>query len=190
MRDLAGIAEINGPNRAALAAERAATVRRASIEHPFPATYSAGHGERVKARAIVNNSPFASVPAHLGMDGIHSAIDQKPNSPFMIFWNELNEQRGTEVRYGEARALFKGGETPSGAVTFVENGDGLRAVTAPDHDNGEEAWYGEYREVTGKGTKWHRVVNDAGNPISYSSPTYALHGARWTRDQKIEKAFR
>jgi hypothetical protein len=187
VRDLKSIAEINGPNHAALAAERAANTAAGTSSGEI-AFQRKIHGERVAARRAINNTPFNTTPEYLGQDGIHSAIDQKPGSPFMEFWLELNEQRGTEVRYGEARALFNGGPTPAGALTFVEKGDGFRAIPAPPVES-KEAWYGEYREITGKGTKWHRVTNQAGDPIVYTTPTYALNAAVWAKGNAIQKAF-
>lgn len=125
-------------------------------------------------------------------DRIESAIDQKPDSPFMQFWNNHNQTKG-EIGYSEARKLFGGGLTPAGTLILAESGDGLRAVPAPSVPylgGNRPAWYGDYREVTDKGTIWHRVNNASALPIIYTDPSYAIDAARVERSARIEQAFR
>src|ERR1035437_7298368 len=54
MRDLQGIAEINGPRRAELQAERASAIRAAHFLAAPARAIQAAHGERVEERARVN----------------------------------------------------------------------------------------------------------------------------------------
>jgi hypothetical protein len=53
MRDLQGIAEINGPRRAELQAERAENIKKNSTPQ-WDGLFQTLHGERVEERARVN----------------------------------------------------------------------------------------------------------------------------------------
>lgn len=125
----------------------------------------------------------ADARAHLGMEGILSAIDAKP--PFLTFWQNLNAERAAraepEAGYGLAKEAFNGGPTPVGALTFIgKDFDGLRAV--PSHPvQGKKSYHGEFRQTAGDGsTVWRAVASQAGL-IEYTTPEAALSGARHAR---------
>lgn len=121
---------------------------------------------------------------HLGMDGIHSAIDAKPD--FLKFWQKLNDDRAAdgedEASYGEAKTVFSGGPTPSGALTFIgKEWEGLRAVPAKTHE-GRKTYHGEFRSIAAEGNSiWNVVSNTATLPIAYANAEAALSGARHAR---------
>ena len=126
--------------------------------------------------SVLNPRP---APRHLGMEGIHSAIDAEP--PFPKFWQKLNDDAAAhgrpELGYGQAKEAFLGGPTPAGALTFIgKEYDGLRAIPAKPYD-GHKTYYGEFRQVSDNGTIWRTVHNPHG-PIGYASPEAALYGAR------------
>lgn len=199
MRDLQGIAEINGPRRGELQADRAVLVATESLfseQRVHPDTIQTSHGKRValrqqqlvqqqqaKARAPAPKTP---TPPILTQDLIGSAIDYHQSHPFMVFWQGLINARGADVGYPEARALFEGGPTPVGALTFIgREFEGLRAIPAdPDEYLGGKrpAYHGEYREVTVKGVIWHKVRNNSQLPIVYSTVEAALKAAMVYRD--------
>jgi hypothetical protein len=152
------------------------------------------HGDRVEARQRINNQPFNDQPPRDGrfapgtlppIEGLHSAIDVKPDSPFFKFWLRINDEATSkghsEVGYGEARKRFDGGATPHGALTFADpkQASGVRAVRQPGMINGEPIWYGEYRVVTEDGVQWLKVANSNGGIISYTTAEYALNAATW-----------
>jgi hypothetical protein len=127
---------------------------------------------------------------HLGMEGIHSAIDAQP--PFLKFWGKLNDHRAEqgldELRYNEAKELFLGGKTPVGALTFIgkewdgvraipgQNYDGLRAIPGQNYD-GLRAYTGQFRETQSNGSVIWRPVHNSSGVVSYASPEAALEGA-------------
>jgi hypothetical protein len=126
---------------------------------------------------------------HVGMEGIHSAIDAEP--PFLKFWAKLNAKNENdglpEVFYKEAKEAFLGGPTPLGAMTFVgKDWDGVRAVPSkPVEQLGgiRPAYQGEYRTVTADdGTVWRKVTDRNDLPIAYGLPEAALIAAKARRD--------
>lgn len=128
-------------------------------------------------------------------DRIHSAIDAQP--PLFRFWQKLNDALTAagkpEAGYGQAREAFNGGKTPVGAITFVgKEWDGIRAVPAEPvkHLGGNRpAYHGEYREVTGEGTVWHKVKNVDLKPIVYKLPEAALVAAKECKTTAVDAAF-
>jgi hypothetical protein len=117
-------------------------------------------------------------------------LHHKPQQPpFIAFWENLNETRlrsgQPEVLLKEARALFNGGETPVGAMTFIgKQWEGLRAVPSKPVSylgGNRPAYHGEYREVTERGTVWHKVKHDDGEPVSYKIPEAAINAAEEVR---------
>jgi len=184
MHDLATIKAINKNP----AAYRAAQEPQHGVDVEETRAAQEFHGKRVAARAAVNGTPFADQKPveHLGQEGIHCAIDQAANTPFMKFWADLNTRKG-EVGYRAAKIAYEGGPTPEGTITFAENGDGLRAVIAPPV-NGARAYYGEYRKRWAEHhdqTLWVRVCNDQGQPIVYTYPDFALIAARRNRNELV-----
>lgn len=191
MRGLAGIAEINGPRRAELQAERARTIAAATLKAVNPRDTRDAHARRYADRVAEHKAagfhPGTNQDPVPPMETIGAAIDQKSGSAFMEFWRNLNTTRGHEVAYGEARILFHGGPTPADAITFVTNGDGLRAIPV-GNVQGAPAYHGEYREVSDRGTIWHKVLNNAQLPIVYATPKAALDAARWHRGARFGSA--
>lgn len=120
----------------------------------------------------------------LGMDGIHSAIDAKPD--FLKFWQKLNDDRAAgghgEALYKEAKLAFSGGETPVGALTFIgKEWEGLRAIPAKTFE-GKKTYHGEFRSVAPEGNLiWNVVSNTNCAPIAYANAEAALNGARHAR---------
>lgn len=117
-------------------------------------------------------------PRHLGLEGIHSAIDAEP--PFLKFWQKLNDHRAEqgldEAGYGEAKSAFLGGKTPLGSLTFIgKEWDGVRAVPTKAYE-GRKSYRGEFRQVSDNGTVW-RTVHSSSGEIAYASPEAALAGA-------------
>jgi hypothetical protein len=111
--------------------------------------------------------------------------------PFIKFWAKLNnglrEEGKPEVGYGAAREAFTGGPTPVGALTFIgKKFDGIRAVPSDPqaHIGGTHlGYYGEYREVTEEGTRWHQVLDKhAEKSIVFGTPESALNAALARRD--------
>lgn len=127
-------------------------------------------------------------------DRIQPGIDQPP---FLAFWHDLNARRERaglpEAHYKEAKLLFEGGETPLGAMTFVgKQWEGLRAVPAKPvaYLGGHRPQYhGEHREITGKGTVWHKVTGPSG-PTPYACPEAALVAAKDAKQALIDAKFR
>lgn len=194
MRDLQGIAEINGPRRGELQADRAALVATESLfseQKAHPDAIQASHGKRVALRqqqlvqqqqAKARAQAPALNPAPPTQELIGSAIEYHQSHPFMVFWQALINERGKDVGYPEARALFEGGPTPAGALTFIgREFEGLRAIPA-DPVQGRVSYHGEYREVTVKGVIWHKVRNNSQLPIVYSTVEAALKAAMVYRD--------
>lgn len=119
---------------------------------------------------------------HLGMEGIHSAIDAQP--PFLKFWQKLNDERDAknlgEASYGEAKQAFTGGPTPVGALTFVgKDWDGLRAIPATSPHG--RTYHGEFRQTLIDGSSVWRLVASQSGTIAYATPEAALNGARHAR---------
>lgn len=146
------------------------------------------HTPRTLADRVAEQKAAGFTPGVGHQDRIESAIDQTINSPFMKFWQNHNDTKG-EIAYGEARKLFGGGPTPEGALIRADKGDGLRAIPGSAF-SGRPTWYGQFREVTGEGTKWHTVVNADERPIIYTDPSFALDAAEHERSVRIEQAFR
>lgn len=186
MRDLAGIAEINGPRRVELQAERAERILDA---HPILPAHLARveHGQRVAARAAVNGTPFNDASEqHLA--GFAIGVDALPptekfsgvqDSPFLTFWKDLNAfcvaDGQPEVRYGEAREKFLEFQSNQN-MTEVYASDGLYRARRVAPVQGKPAWHGE----TLSADKWIAACNSADLPIVYETPKAAIAGAQVT----------
>jgi hypothetical protein len=164
--------------------------------HPDPkaASQSPAKGDRVVASLLADLALGAILatalggrPKHLGMEGIHSAIDAQ--SALLRFWQRLNdhcaEQGLPEADYKTAREAFNGGPTPIGAMTFIgKQWDGLRAVPAEPVKylgGSRPAYHGEYKIVSPEGTVWHKVKSH-GEPIVYKIPEAAITAAEEVRN--------
>ena len=104
---------------------------------------------------------------------------------FCVFWAEKNAERkaqGTEVlNFREARREFGCHAPPPGAVTLCLGSEDIRAFPGKTPE-GRDAWYAQYRQVSGKSVLW-RMINDANKqPICYVGATEALNAAKRARD--------
>lgn len=164
-----------------------------------------------KARKLRRVDAVEQIFALLALDALIHDITRTPpeaqeriqpgidsaEPPFLAFWQDLNaklEAAGRpEAGYKEARTAFGGGATPLGAMTFIgKEWDGLRAVPAKPVTylgGTRPSYHGEHREITGKGTVWHKVTNGADLPILYTCPEAALVAAKAAKEEAVAKAF-
>lgn len=161
--------------------------RNPDIFNDLDRSHRASRGDRVVADLLATLVIGAAIdealgggrrtPRFAGMDGILSAIDQAPDSPFMNFWQKLNNeydaQGADELLYREAKLAYAGGKTPDGTLTFVGRDD-IRAVPV----TGTHSYFGEFKQLGEYGnTVWRVVADRRETPIAYGTAEAALNGA-------------